>query len=66
MQEVYSSQSVMMKTVTRKLGEDESRLFDKQCPRCSLPGLIYLWDRRTRAYQPGKGRCASLSCKHGN
>ena len=65
MQDIYIKQTVNFVLQIRKLAEGESRLYDKECPKCGKPGLIFMWDIQLKKYK-SNGRCANLSCKHGN
>lgn len=48
----------------RKLLLDESRVFDKSCPKCKTPEMIGLWSWKLLKYV--QFRCAKLDCKYGN
>ncbi len=64
MKEEKDQWSMKTMRVTRKLYEDESILFDKNCPKCGAK-LIFRWVMKDRAYAP-TGRCSSVSCHYGN
>lgn len=48
----------------RKLLEDESYMYDKQCPKCGRPSMIGRWSW-SKIRHVGY-RCSSPECGYGN
>lgn len=50
----------------RVVHKEESMLYDKRCPLCGSPSLIFKWDNKEKRYMQHTARCSSPQCKYGN
>jgi len=54
----------MQKRKYRKLEKHEQRLYDKDCPVCKQPEMIFTWSDELKKYTTS--RCGNVDCKYGN